>query len=81
MARNVQAFARAKAMFAQITAALAMPAGLVRELALDAIPAYRSRGKGRGGAFMGSSAHCVAHDKRAARKARCRANHKRACRG
>lgn len=37
---------------------------------------YRSRGKGHGGVFMGSSSRCVAHDKRDARKARNRRKEK-----
>mgnify|MGYP000476312139 CR=1 FL=1 len=65
------AFARARAMFAAIIAAAAMPPGDQRA-ALEGIEPYRSRGKGQGLLGNKHSKHRVAMDKRAAVKARNR---------
>lgn len=64
-------FARAAAMFALIAQAMASsnPGA-----AMAQIPAYVSRGKGQ--ARRQASDRCVAHDKRAACKARNRARHR-----
>jgi hypothetical protein len=43
-----QPFARAKAMFALVAAAMSMPFVGDQKAALDKIPPYKSRGKGRG---------------------------------
>jgi hypothetical protein len=75
------AFARANAMLAVIRQALLLPVGFAQHAALDEIGAYVSRGKGRGGVFLGSSSRCVAQDKRDAVKARNRLRHKRRCHG
>jgi hypothetical protein len=64
------AFSRARAIAALIAAAVAAGAGL------EGIPAYVSRGKGKGG--RQASARRVAMDKREARKARNRAANRRA---
>lgn len=73
------AFSRAKAMMAQIQIAMMIGDTLARQAALNSIGPYRSRGKGAGKASP--SAHCVAMDKRAARKARNVKRHKAAARG
>lgn len=44
----VDHFRRAKAMFAAIAAAMALPTASLQRSALDKIEPYRSRGKGRG---------------------------------
>ena len=69
--RRSAPFARAKAMFALITAAASLPM-FAQALAMMEIGPYRSRGKGQGGRFIGSSSRTVAMDKRDARKARNR---------
>ena len=69
-------FKRARQMLAAIAAAMSLP--LAEQLAAMAdIGEYRSRGKGQGGRFLGSSARCVAMDKRDARKARNKRKEKR----
>ena len=69
-------FKRARQMFAAIAPAMSLP--LAAQLAAMAgIGEYRSRGKGQGGRFLGSSARCVAMDKRDARKARNKRKEKR----
>lgn len=69
--RRSAPFARAKAMFALITAAASLPMA-AQALAMMQMGPYRSRGKGQGGRFIGSSPRFVAMDKRDARKARNR---------
>lgn len=69
-----QPFARAIAMFALISQAMATPNPAFH---LANIPAYVSRGKGRG--RRSASRHCVAHDRRAAAKARNQQRHRSAC--
>lgn len=69
-------FKRAKQMFAAIAAATSLPLD-AQMVAMAGIGEYRSRGKGEGGRFLGSSARCVAMDKREARKARNRRKEKR----
>lgn len=69
-------FKRSKAMFAAIAVAMSLPMA-ARALAMLTIGPYKSRGKGQGGRFLGSSARCVAMDKRDARKARNRARERR----
>ncbi len=69
-------FKRAKAMFAAVAAAMSLPMA-AQALAMTQIGPYVSRGKGQGGRFLGSSARCVAMDKRDARKARNRARERR----
>lgn len=69
-----QPFSRVAAMFSLIAAAMAStnpPA------AMAGIPAYVSRGKGR--TMRSASRHCVAHDQRAATKARNQQRHRKAC--
>lgn len=68
-------FKRAKQMFAAIAAAMSLPIE-VQLAELANIGEYKSRGKGQGGRFLGSSARCVAMDKREARKARNRRKEK-----
>ncbi len=68
-----QPFRRALAMVAALSAAMALT-GTQKELALNAIGSYQSRGKGRG--VRSGSYHCVAQDKRAAKKARNIRRHK-----
>lgn len=68
-------FKRVRQMFAAIAAAMALPM-LQQAAAMANIGEYRSRGKGQGGRFLGSSARCVAMDKRDARKARNRRKEK-----
>jgi hypothetical protein len=68
MLRSTNAFARAKAMMAAIQVAMMIGDAVLRQAALNGIAPYRSRGKGSG--KTSPSAHCVAMDKRAARKAR-----------
>ena len=63
------AFHRAKAMFAEITAAMSLPT-LEQKIAFGRIEQYRSRGHGEGLLGNKHSRHCVAMDKRAATKAR-----------
>lgn len=60
-----QPFARAIAMFALVAQAMATPNPAFH---LASIPAYVSRGKGRG--RRSASRRCVAHDQRAALKSR-----------
>lgn len=78
MLTNNNAFARARAMMAAIAVAMSLSSEAQRQVALSGIGPYVSRGKGRGG--RPSSGHKVAMDKRAAKKARNVARHKRACR-
>lgn len=70
-----QPFARAIAIFALIAAAQASSNPTA---ALAGVPAYVSRGKGRG--MRSASRHCVAHDQRAPAKARNQQRHRRAAR-
>lgn len=72
------AFSRAIGMFRLIAAAMSMHAESDRQMALGAIPAYESRGKGGGG--RPKSARKVAMDKRAAKKTRNVRRHRMACR-
>ncbi|MFJ1253402.1 hypothetical protein [Cupriavidus sp. CuC1] len=67
-------FARARAMFAAIAAAMALQ-GSARQLAMSAIGPYESRGKGKG--RRTASRNTTAQNKRAAIKARNRAKHRR----
>lgn len=69
-------FKRAKQMLALIAHAMSLPLD-AQMVAMAGIGEYRSRGKGEGGRFLGSSARCVAMDKREARKARNRRKEKR----
>lgn len=69
-------FKRAKQMMAAIAAAMSLPLA-AQMVAMAGIGEYKSRGKGQGGRFLGSSARCVAMDKREARKARNRQKGKR----
>ncbi len=76
MSNHHSPFKRAKQMFAAIAAAMSLPLA-AQMAAMARIGEYRSRGKGQGGRFLGSSARCVAIDKREARKARNRRKEKR----
>lgn len=64
------AFHHSKLVFAAIAAAMVIPAFAERQAALALVPQYRSRGHGEGLLGNKHSRHCVAMDKRAARKAR-----------
>lgn len=57
---------------AVVQAAMLLPDPVMRNEALGKIEAYRSRGHGEGCFGNKRSDHCVAHDKRAAVKARNR---------
>lgn len=65
-------FARAKAMLALVSAAMALPNVATQRSVLAGIGPYTSRGKGEGLAGNKRSRHRVAMDKRAAMKARNR---------
>ncbi len=74
-------FARARNMMAAISAAMALATDAQRQLALNAVGPYVSRGHGRGnGIRLGSSSRTVAQGKRAAVKARNVKRHKAAAR-
>lgn len=73
-------FSRVRVMMSAIAAALSLPAA-DRQVALDQIGPYVSRGKGQGGRYLGTSRISVAGAKRAAIKARNRARNKAAHRG
>lgn len=77
---NGTPFSRVHALMLQVAAALALPAG-ARQVALEQIGPYVSRGKGQGGRYLGTSRISVAGAKRAAIKARNRARNKAAHRG
>lgn len=68
-------FARARAMFAAVAAAMALSPAM-QHAALAEIEPYQSRGKGKGGSHRPRSSHTVAADKRASVKARNRRKHK-----
>ena len=76
-------FNRALAIGAAIATALSTArTAFERRAALDALPVYKSRGKGRGGKIghNKNSGRTVAQDKRAARKHKNRVAHKRGVR-
>lgn len=77
---NGTPFSRVHVMMSAIAAALSLPAA-DRQVALDRIGPYVSRGKGQGGRHLGTSRISVAGAKRAAIKARNRARNKAMNRG
>lgn len=68
-------------MMALVAQAMSLGSDADRTVALESIPAYRSRGHGRGGRYTGTSTMTVAHAKRMALKARNRAKNRAAHRG